>query len=243
MRDDPKIRLYLDHPLGPAQSLPLNRDQAGYLFRVMRLGPGAEIAVFNGRDGEWLAQVVQAGRNDGALECRSLLRPLVLPPDLWLLFAPIRKERTDFIVEKAAEMGVRRILPVQTDRTQAGRIRRDRLQAHAIEAAEQCGNSFVPEVAELAPLSTVLDGWDDTRPLMWCDEALATGPAPAQAPGATPRGAVLIGPVGGFSPAERARLAAMPAARPTRLGPRILRADTAAVAALTLWQLQHGDWT
>ena len=105
MQDDPKIRLYLDHPLGPAQSLPLTRDQAGYLFRVMRLGPGAEIAVFNGHDGEWRAEVTAAGRHGGALECRSLLRPQSLPPDLWLLFAPIRKERTDFIVEKAAEMG------------------------------------------------------------------------------------------------------------------------------------------
>ena len=242
MQDDPKIRLYLDHPLGPAQSLPLTRDQAGYLFRVMRLGPGAEIAVFNGHDGEWRAEVTAAGRHGGALECRSLLRPQSLPPDLWLLFAPIRKERTDFIVEKAAEMGVQRILPVRTDRTQAGRIQRDRLQAHAIEAAEQCGNTFVPEVAELAPLSAVLDGWEAARPLTWCDEALADGPAPDTAADETPRGAVLIGPAGGFSPAERARLAAMPAARPTRLGPRILRADTAAVAALALWQLRHGDW-
>jgi len=159
---------------------------------------------------------------------------------VWLVFAPIKKARTDFIVEKATEMGAARICPVQTDFTNAERVRRDRLQAHAIEAAEQCGGTFVPPVDDLIPLSRVLDAWPADRRMLFCDEALA-GPVtalPAQ-PGPW---AILIGPEGGFSPAERARLHALPAAHPVSLGPRILRADTAAVAALALWQSSLGDW-
>jgi len=238
-----KIRLYVDHPLREGQLVPLTRDQANYLFSVMRLGPGAELALINSRGGEWRAQVAEAGKRGGSLECLERTRPLSLPPDLWLVFAPVRKARTDFIVEKAAEMGVRRILPVQTEFTQADRIRQDRLQAHAIEAAEQCGNTFVPEVVELQPLSAVLDRWDAGRTLMWCDETLAEATeAGTFAEPVLTCGSVLIGPAGGFSESERARLRALPFARPTRLGPRILRADTAAVAALTLWQLRYGDW-
>lgn len=238
------VRLYLDHPLGAGQCVALTREQAHYLFGVMRLGPGDSFAVFNGRDGEWRAELRDAGKRGGLIEAVAQLRPLEMPPDLWLLFAPIKKARTDFIVEKAVEMGVRRILPVQTDFTNSERIRRDRLQAHAIEAAEQCGATFVPEVADLAPLRRVLDTWPEGRALMWCDEALARDAGGARdsgaiAPGA---GAVLIGPEGGFSASERDRLAAFAPAHAVRLGPRILRADTAAVAALTLWQLRLGDW-
>ena len=223
--------------------MPLTREQAHYLFAVMRLGQGDAFAVFNGKDGEWRAVVREAGKRGGILECTDVLRPLALPPDLWLLFAPVKKARTDFIVEKAVEMGVRRILPVQTEFTNSERIRRDRLQAHATEAAEQCGATFVPEVAELRPLRATLDAWPADRPLMWCDEALARTPAPIpEGPARPDRGAIVIGPEGGFSATERARLGALPAAFPVRLGPRILRADTAAVAALTLWQLRFGDW-
>ena len=164
-----------------------------------------------------------------------------MPPDLWLLFAPIKKARTDFIVEKAAEMGCRRILPVQTEFTNSERIKAERLQAHAVEAAEQCGGVFVPEVAGLARLRDVLTAWDASRTLWFCDETLApgVGPAPERQEGP---GAVLVGPEGGFSEEERARLRALPYARSVRLGPRILRADTAAVAALALWQATCGDW-
>lgn len=239
------VRLYLDHPLGAGQCVPLTREQAHYLFSVMRLGAGDSLAVFNGRDGEWRAEVREAGKRGGVLEAVALRRPLALPPDLWLLFAPIKKARTDFIVEKAVEMGVRRILPVQTDHTNSERIRRDRLQAHAVEAAEQCAATYVPEVADLRPLRAVLADWPAARPLLWCDEALAgAGGTDGGAAGtvAPPCGAVLVGPEGGFSGAERARLADFAPARAVRLGPRILRADTAAVAALTLWQLRYGDW-
>lgn len=235
------IRLFLDHPLGEGQEVPLDPDQAHYLFGVMRLGPGARLLVFNGRDGEWAVEVREAGKRSGRLLARERTRPQAMPPDLWLLFAPIKKSRTDFIVEKAAEMGCRRILPVQTANTNSERIKPDRLRAHAVEAAEQCGNVFVPEVAELARLSDVLSAWDAARTLWFCDETLAAGVAPVPAKQDGP-GAVLIGPEGGFSEAERTRLRALPYARSIRLGPRILRADTAAVAALALWQTTCGDW-
>ncbi len=166
-----------------------------------------------------------------------------MPPDLWLLFAPIKKARTDFIVEKAAEMGAARILPVQTEFTNSERIRQDRLQAHAVEAAEQCGGTYVPEVADLQKLDTVLRNWPDDRHLIWCDESLVGARAGLQAAQSADKWAILIGPEGGFSDAERSRLTALPFVTTISLGPRILRADTAAVAALTLWQATLGDWT
>ncbi|MCG7627085.1 16S rRNA (uracil(1498)-N(3))-methyltransferase [Epibacterium sp. MM17-32] len=240
-----KVRLYVDHPLGAGQTVPLDRDQAHYLFGVMRLAVGARVALFNGRDGEWQAEVVEAGKRGGVLACAEQSRPLQLPPDLWLIFAPIKKARTDFIVEKAAEMGAARILPVGTEFTNSERIRQDRLQAHAVEAAEQCGGTYVPEVTELQKLSALLDQWPAERKLMFCDEAkvgqqLFLDSAAGDA--AAGPWAILIGPEGGFSDAERKRLHVMPQAHVVSLGPRILRADTAAVAAMTLWQHTLGDW-
>ncbi len=206
----------------------------------MRLDVGAFVALFNGTDGEWQAEVAEAGKRKGILVCRTQSRPQSVPPDVWLLFAPIKKARTDFIVEKAVEMGVRRIVPVQTAFTNSERVRQDRLQAHAVEAAEQCGATFVPEVGDLTKLDRLLTNWDSTRQIAFCDESLAgeTGRLP-DAPGPW---AILIGPEGGFSEAERTRLRALDHATPISLGPRILRADTAAVAALTLWQTTLGDW-
>lgn len=243
-----KVRLYVDHPLGAGQTVPLDRDQAHYLFGVMRLSVGARVALFNGRDGEWQAEVAEAGKRGGVLACLEQSKPLQLPPDLWLIFAPIKKARTDFIVEKAAEMGAARILPVATEFTNSERIRQDRLQAHAVEAAEQCGGTYVPEVAELQKLPSLLDHWPAERQLMFCDEAevgqrlfLDVAQVEGSAGAAGPW-AILIGPEGGFSDAERKRLHAMPQAHVVSLGPRILRADTAAVAALSLWQQRLGDW-
>jgi len=235
-----QVRLYLDRELEEGQTISLAREQAHYLFGVMRMGPGARLEVFDGRSGAYAAEVAEAGKRGGALCIGARTAPLRRPPDLWLLFAPIKKSRTDFIVEKAAEMGAARILPVQTDFTNAERVRRDRLQAHAVEAAEQCGGTYVPEVADLARLAEVLADWPADRRLMFCDEGLA-GPA-SSLPDEPGPWAILIGPEGGFSEAERARLAAMAQARAVSLGPRILRADTAAVAALTLWQARLGDW-
>ena len=268
MSTSAKVRLYVDAPLGAGQCVGLTGPQAHYLFGVMRLAQGAPVALFNGRDGEWRAEVTEARRNRGALRCTDRTGPLALPPDVWLLFAPLKKARTDFTVEKATELGVRRILPVATDFTNAERLRRDRLQAHAVEAAEQCGATFVPEVDDLMPLRRLLQGWDPARRILWADEGLAGfvpaegGPLTTTQPPASlaaghgadtpPRSdssqhqaapwAVLIGPEGGFSAAERGWLAGLDHVQPLRLGPRILRADTAAVAALTWWQITHGDW-
>ncbi|MEM7473263.1 MAG: 16S rRNA (uracil(1498)-N(3))-methyltransferase [Pseudomonadota bacterium] len=236
-----KIRLSVDHDLVPGNSVPVDRDQANYLFNVMRLSVGALILLFNSRDGEFLAEVADAGKRRGLLLVKEQTKPLHMPPDLWLLFAPIKKARTDFIVEKAAEMGTARIWPVSTEFTNSDRIRQDKLQAHAMEAAEQCGGTYVPEVAELAKLATLLDTWPEDRQLMFCDEA-RIGPAETLSNAKPGKWAILIGPEGGFSSAERDRLHAMPQTTPISLGPRILRADTAAVAALTVWQAALGDW-
>ena len=171
-----KVRLYVDQPLAAAATVRLEPAQAHYLFGVMRLGPGAVVSLFNGRDGEWDAEIVEAGGRAGALDVTDLTLPQRPPPDLWLLFAPVKKARTDFIVEKAVELGVARLVPVLTDYTNAERMRRDRLQAHAVEAAEQCGATSVPDVAELSRLATVLDDWPDGRALHFCDE-IASGAA------------------------------------------------------------------
>ncbi|WP_025311019.1 16S rRNA (uracil(1498)-N(3))-methyltransferase [Roseicyclus elongatus] len=238
----PKIRLFVDHPLGRGQTVPLSREQANYLFNVMRLSEGAEVALFNGQDGEWRAVVVQAGKRSGALDCVTQTAPQQAPPDLWLLFAPIKKARTDFIVEKAAELGAARICPVQTDHTNAERIRQDRLQAHAVEAAEQCLGTYVPPVDDLRKLSEVLADWPEDRHLIFADESLVGAKDALSAAPDAAKWAILIGPEGGFSPAERDRLRSLPFVTSISLGPRILRADTAAAAALTLWQAERGDW-
>lgn len=237
---DAKIRLYVDQPLASGQAVALSQDQAHYLTGVMRLAEGAAILVFNGKDGEWRATLAQAGKRNAIAVCDTQTKPLHLPPDLWLLFAPIKKARTDFIVEKAVELGAARILPVQTRHTNAERIRQNRLQAHALEAAEQCGATYVPEVTDLQHLDKLLSRWPEDRRLYWCDETALGQPAkihPTDGPAA-----ILIGPEGGFSADEAAKLRARPHVTPLSLGPRILRADTAAVAALTLWQAACGDW-
>ncbi|MEW9919738.1 16S rRNA (uracil(1498)-N(3))-methyltransferase [Marimonas sp. MJW-29] len=238
-----KIRLYVEQPLGEGQPVPLDKAQVHYLFGVMRQSAGGALLVFNGRDGEWLATIEEAGKRGGLLRCVERTRALQMPPDLWLMFAPIKKARTDFIVEKAAEMGARRIVPVMTEFTNSGRVQRERLQAHAVEAAEQCGGTFVPEVAEAVRLDRLLDRWDGARRIMFCDEARVgeTHGLPHISGDAGPW-AILIGPEGGFSESERARLERMDCAHVVSLGPRILRADTAAVAAMTLWQQALGDW-
>lgn len=241
---DSKVRLHITGPLKPGQPAAVTRDQAHYLSGVMRLSAGDTLTVFDGASGAWRARIVEASKRGGLLEVESQVAAQRMPPDLWLIFAPIKKARTDFIVEKATEMGAARILPVATDFTNSERVRRDRLQAHAVEAAEQCGGTFVPEVAEIAPLARGLDRWPEDRALVFCDEMLAEDPRVGHDAGALPPApaAILIGPEGGFSEPERARLTAMPQATSISLGPRILRADTAAVAALTLWQAARGDW-
>ena len=236
----PRVRLFLDRTLSDGEAVTLDRDRSHYLLNVMRLGRGDGLEVFDGRTGAYPATIAEAGRKAAVLALGALERPMRIPPDLWLLFAPIKKARTDFIVEKAAELGARRVQPVRTELTNSERVRADRLRAHAVEAAEQCGGTFVPEVAGMMPLAGVLDAWPSGRALVFCDETLA---GPASGWDAVPPGpaAILIGPEGGFSESERRRIAGL--GHPVSLGPRILRADTAAVAALTLWQRGFGDWT
>lgn len=240
---DSGVRLYVDQDLGAGRPIALTQEQANYLFAVMRLSVGVGISLFNGRDGVWLARVVEANKRRGILICETQTKPLQSPPDLWLLFTPVKKERTNFIVEKAVELGVARLQPVSTRYMNSERWRLEKQQAHAIEAAEQCGASYVPELADLTPLDRVIAGWPAERLLFWADEALvgqAVTPLTDYAKG-TPS-AILIGPEGGFSDDEKLKLRALPFVRPISLGPRILRAETAALAAVTLWQTALGDW-
>ncbi len=239
---DAKIRLYVDCPLSAGQGVALSEGQANYLFAVMRLPLGAGVLVFNGQDGEWLATVAEAGKRTGRLVCLEPTRPQAMPPDLWLIFAPVKKERTQFIVEKAVELGVARLCPVQTRFTNAERLRVDKARAHAVEAAEQCGATFVPPVEEVQPLDRLLAAWPQGRRILWADESLTSArhTLASLTPGPW---AVLIGPEGGFSAEECEKLRARADVVPVSLGPRILRAETAALAALTLWQAALGDWT
>ena len=240
---DAKVRLYVDQPLGQGQAVAVGPDQASYLFSVMRLVAGDGVLLFNGRDGEWLARVQDAGKRRGAMVCEAQTRLQGQSPDLWLLFSPVKKERTNFIVEKAVELGVARVIPVTMRYTNSDRWRDDKQRAHAIEAAEQCGSTVVPEMDDMRPLDRVLAQWPEGRVLIWADESLTGGGSPLT--GIIAKGtpsAILIGPEGGFSAEEKARLRALPFVRPISLGPRILRAETAAVAALVLWQASVGDW-
>ena len=250
------IRLFVPDPLRPGARLTLPPEQAHYLVNVMRLGAGGEAHLFNGRDGEWRALVAEASKRAAVLEVAELSRPQNLPPDLDLIVALVKRVRLETIVEKAAELGARRVRLVATRRTNAAHSNPARLQAIATEAAEQTGRLDVPQVLAPEPLDRLLDGWSAPRRLMFCDEAGddpqarwggeagRAGPA-VQVLAAQPRDlpwAVLIGPEGGFDPAERERLRTLPFVTPVTLGPRILRADTAAIAALTLWQAALGDW-
>ena len=238
-----KIRLFVEGTLGDGQGIVVTKEQANYLFNVMRLKIGDNALLFNGRDGEWQAEVVEAGKRTGKLGCRVQTAPLKMPPDVWLLFAPIKKARTVFIVEKATELGAARIMPVVTDFTNMDRIQIDRLRAYAMEATEQCGCTFIPEVTDLQKLSDLLDDWPKDRRIMFCDEGRDALPvAQALAGQAGGKWAIAIGPEGGFSPDEGERLRGMDQVTSVTLGPRILRADTAAVAALTAWQSALGDW-
>jgi len=241
---EPKIRLYLDAPLHEGAEIGLDRGQSNYLVTVMRLEAGAYLAVFNGRDGEWRAELTDAHRKAATLTARTRMRAQEPLPDLHLVFAPIKKARTDFIVEKACEMGCARVRPVITRYTQSERLNLDRLRAHMIEAAEQCGGVSVPDLDPAQPLGTMLAEWPGDRTLIFCDEARTAPPLPdalAEMPRGTPA-AILIGPEGGFAPDETERLRGHAATVPVSLGPRILRADTAAVAALALVQIALGDW-
>jgi 16S rRNA (uracil1498-N3)-methyltransferase len=237
------IRLFIAHDLVPDAELALDEAQSRYLAAVMRLAVGDELLVFNGRDGEWRAQVASLGKRAVTLAAQRMARPQATGPDLDLVVALVKRTRLETIVEKAAELGAARVRPVITERTNADHTRVDRLQAIAVEASEQTGRLDVPAVLEPVKLEKLVAGWEPTRRLLFCDEAGDARPVlQALAGGAAGPWAILIGPEGGFSPRERELLRSQGFATPATLGPRILRADTAAISALTLWQAAVGDW-
>ena len=243
VRDFTSQRVFVDAPLTAGAAVACSDEQAHYLRSVLRMAAGAELLVFNGRDGEWRAELRAEGKRGAMLNIRRMERAQETGPDLWYLFAPVKRARLDYMVQKAVELGVGRLQPVITQHTNAERFNIDRARANVIEAAEQCGVLRVPEVAEPVRLAAMLTDWPGERALIFCDEgAPVTNPIAALAK--IPRGpiAVLIGPEGGFSAAERRFIGAKPFAQPISLGPRIMRADTAAVAALAVVQAALGDW-
>jgi 16S rRNA (uracil1498-N3)-methyltransferase len=236
-------RLFADVPLAAGAAIEPDRAQANYLLNVLRLRAGDTILVFNGRDGEFLARLALAGRKSASLQVEQQTRPQPPAPDLHYLFAPLKHARLDYMVQKAVEMGAGRLSPVLTQHTQVSRVNFERMRANAVEAAEQCGILSLPAIDEPQKLADVLAAWNLARRLIFCDEGAPVSD-PALALGCLQRGpvALLIGPEGGFSPEERDRLKNLPYVTPLSLGPRILRADTAAVAALALVQAFIGDW-
>jgi 16S rRNA (uracil1498-N3)-methyltransferase len=236
-------RLFVPDDLGAGGVVALGRDQANYLVNVLRLHDGAGVHIFNGRDGEWLARLRREGRRDASLVIDVRTRVQAGGPDLHYLFAPLKRSRLDYMVQKATELGAARLSPVLTRHTMAERVNLDRMRANVIEAAEQCGILSVPEVTDPMPIAKALATFESTRTLVFCDEdAPVTSPIDALAKVARGPVAVLIGPEGGFAPDERERLIAMPNVVRLALGPRIMRADTAAVAAMALVNAVLGDW-
>ncbi len=239
----PKLRLFVDSPLVEGDRLCLDQKQAHYLLHVMRAQAGAEVALFNGRDGEWLSRIGEAAKRTVVLSLERPLRPQAAEPDLWLLFAPVKRARIDVIAEKATELGVSALWPVFTRHTAMTRVNEDRLRLIAVEAAEQCERLSVPEVHPAQPLESVLAAWPSGRRLVLLDEAGGGVPiAAALAAGFCGPAAVLVGPEGGFSKSELDGLRALSFATSVGLGPRILRADTAVIAALSCFQALCGDW-
>ena len=233
-------RLFVDQPLSEGLALTLDGPPAHYLGTVLRLTPGAEVKLFDDRSGEWLARIDDASRKRVSLTLTRHLRPREQGPDLWLLFAPLKRATTDWLVEKATELGAARLQPVLTQRTVADRVNLDRLRAVTIEAAEQCDRTALPKVMEPAKLPALLKNWPADRTLMFADE---TGGAPLNEVACPGAAAILIGPEGGFTPEEREAIRATAGAAPVTLGPRILRAETAALAAISLWMAAAGDWS
>lgn len=240
-------RLFVENTLAGTNSIDLDKDQSHYLANVMRVKVGDKIALFNGRDGEWACEVTALGKRHVTLDVGERTKDQSTEPDLWLAFAPIKKARLDFIAQKATELGVSHMVPVLTRRTIVDRVKTERMTANAVEAAEQCERMNVPTVGDPVKLNKLLDDWPSERKIMFCDEDLSGKAAhtalkevdnkPASEPWA-----ILIGPEGGFDGAERDLIRNHPNCLTVSLGPRILRADTAAMAAISLWQSALGDW-
>lgn len=244
MSYQPRIRLFVEHALNEGTLIPLHEKQAHYLTRVMRLKLADRLYVFNGREGEWLAEIASIKKRGAELRLISQHRAQITGPDVWLLFAPVKQGAIDFLAQKATELGIARLVPVITERTNVSRVNTDRLRANAVEAAEQSERLSVPEITEPRKLSSLLGDWDKNRKMIFCDETGQGKPLRAVLENETDvLRAILIGPEGGFSDTEIETLHRLPYIVPVSLGPRILRADTAALAALACWQMMQGDWT
>jgi len=231
-------RLFVDEALEEGQELCIEGGQAHYLLHVMRLKSGDPVKLFDDRSGEYLATVAATGKRDLVLMVEAKLREREAVPDLWLCQALVKKDRLDWIAEKACELGISRFQPLLTARCVVDKVKEDRLRAQMIEAAEQCERTALPEIAPLEKLDALLKNWPVGRTLYFCDERGGDPFAPTSG-----HAAILIGPEGGFTDAENAAIRKNPAAKPVSLGPRILRADTAAVAAISVWMAAQGDWS
>lgn len=232
-------RLYIDQPLGPDATPAIDGPAAHYLLGVMRMKAGDPLLLFDDISGEWLGTIAEAGKRSLTIRIERQMRAREAVPDLWLCFAPVKKARLDWIIEKATELGVARLQPVITERTIVERVKQERLAAQIIEACEQCGRTALPELAEPVKLPQLLKDWPAGRALLFADEE---GGAPMAEVAAPAPAAILTGPEGGFTVREREMLLAASPVKRIALGPRILRAETAAIAAISLWMGQHGDW-
>jgi 16S rRNA (uracil1498-N3)-methyltransferase len=238
-----KVRLYVEASLGAGLRVAPTIPQAHYLLNVMRVKTGDRVCLFNGRDGEWSAKIVEMAKRGCTLGCDRKIAEQTDVPDVWLCFAPIKKTPGDYVVQKATELGVRILQPVFTRRTIVRRVNAERLRANAIEAAEQSGRLSIPETHQPLTLERLVSSWPKERRLIFCDEGGAATPiATALSRQSVQPFAIFTGPEGGFDPAERKLLRGLPFVVPVSLGPRILRADTAALAALAIWQSVRGDW-
>jgi 16S rRNA (uracil1498-N3)-methyltransferase len=235
-------RLYVDAPLSAGATILLENRQAHYLLNVLRLRPGATFRLFNAADGEWLAEIVSVRKRDLTLRCERKLRDPKPPPDIDYLFSPIKHARLDYLAQKATELGAGRLRPVITRRTISERINIERLKLNVVEAAEQCNLVGLPQVLDPEPLDKVIASWNPARHLIYCDETASANPLPVLHKLKRGPLAVLVGPEGGFAPEEQDLLRSQRFVTGISLGPRIMRADTAAVAALTLVQAVLGDW-
>jgi len=249
MKDGIETRLYVAAALGEGATVDLESGQAHYLRSVLRLAPGDAVALFNGRDGEWRARIDRLAKGGATLAAEARTREQRPEPDLWLAFAPIKRARIDFVAQKATELGASVLWPVMTRHTMVERVNTDRLAANAVEAAEQSDRLTIPEVRAPATLDRLIAEWPEDRMLILCDETGAGGNVPgiaealiAAGPAARERAGFVIGPEGGFAQEELDRLRKLPFVTAVGLGPRLLRADTAALAALAVWQAVAGDW-
>ena len=237
-----KARLYVTGDLGTGVAVTLDEGQSHYLLHVLRAQAGNRVLLFNGRDGEWQAEIGQAGKRGVTATCLKKTGPQSEVPDIWLAFAPVKKTPSDYLVQKATELGASVLLPVFTRRTIVSRINEERMAANAIEAAEQSARLSVPEIREGTSLEKLLSAWPKERRMFFCDEGGDAKPLAEAAREVIGPAAILTGPEGGFDPAEREMLRALPFVTPVTLGPRILRADTAALAAIAIWQSVAGDF-